>query len=374
MTGHAMHDLFLLDHNRRCRVSSFDRTGGNHDWMDLPAGETRTFADITGCGIIRHIWITHWTGDPDWNEEPLALCKLVLRIYWDGEETPSVEVPLGDFFGLGFGRRMNYSSAAFSVNPEDGRGMNCFFPMPFATGARFTIESGCDNHTNFYFYVDYDLVDQLPEDAGRFHAQWRREACTDDWAPKEIGLLEREKANVPEEPAWVPKAWLQKNLDGAGNYVILDARGHGKYVGCFLNIDVFEPQCNQWYGEGDDMIFVDGELRLNGTGTEDYFNTAFSPTQTYASPYSGLLQYNGDPEEFGYKYAGKNSMYRLHIADPITFEESIRVTIEHGHANKLSNDYSSTAFWYQSEPHACFPPLPPLEKRLPREETSPQEV
>lgn len=366
MTGHSIDDLFLLNHDRRFRKSSFDVTGGNHDWMDLDAGETKTFAEIHGCGIIRHIWITHWTADENWNEEPLALCKLVLRIYWDHEQTPSVEAPLGDFFGLGFGRRVSYSNAAFSVNPEDGRGMNCFFPMPFAKHARFTIESECSVHTNFYFYVDYDLVTLLPPNTGYFHAQWRREPCTNGWAPKKIGLLEREKANVPEEPAWVPKAWLKKNVDGAGNYVILEAEGYGKYVGCNLNIDVFEPQCNQWYGEGDDMIFIDGELRLNGTGTEDYFNTAFSPTQTYASPYSGLLQYNGDSEHFGYKYAGKNSMYRLHIADPVTFEHSLRVTIEHGHANKLSNDYSSTAFWYQTEPHALFPPLPPASERLPR--------
>lgn len=365
--GHSLEDLYLLDESRRRRLSSYDRTGGNHDWMDLPAGETKTIGEIHGCGIIRHIWMTHWTGDENWQEEPYALRKLILRMYWDGEETPSVEVPLGDFFAIGFGMATPVNSAALCANPEDGRGMNCFFPMPFRKDARFTIESQCENHTNFYYYIDYEEVAELPQEAGYFHACWHREDNTRGWAPKEIGLLDREKANVPEEPAWVPKAWLTKNTTGEDNYVILDAVGKGKYVGCCLHVDVFEPQCNEWYGEGDDMIFIDGELRLNGTGTEDYFNTAFCPTQVYNTPYSGLTRYSGDKTRPGYKFAGKNSMYRLHICDPIQFEKSIRVTIEHGHANKLSNDYSSTAYWYQTEPHAPFAPLPPVAGRLPRE-------
>lgn len=365
--GHSLEDLYLLDESRRRRLSSYDRTGGNRDWMDLPAGKTKTIGEIHGCGIIRHIWMTHWTGDENWQEEPYALRKLILRMYWDGEETPSVEVPLGDFFAIGFGMATPVNSAALCANPEDGRGMNCFFPMPFRKGARFTIESQCENHTNFYYYIDYEEVAELPQEAGYFHACWHREDNTRGWAPKEIGLLDREKANVPEEPAWVPKAWLTKNTTGEDNYVILDAVGKGKYVGCCLHVDVFEPQCNEWYGEGDDMIFIDGELALNGTGTEDYFNTAFCPTQVYCTPYSGLTRYSGDKTRPGYKFAGKNSMYRLHICDPIQFEKSIRVTIEHGHANKLSNDYSSTAYWYQTEPHAPFAPLPPVEGRLPRE-------
>lgn len=369
-TGHSIDDIFMLNNCRSRRISSYDRSGGNHDWIDLPPGSTVTFADICGCGVIRHIWITNWTGDKDWVAEPVALRKLVLRIYWDGEETPSVEAPLGDFFGIGFGISKNYCSAAFAMSPEDGRALNCFFPMPFAERARFTIESNCQNSTNFYFYIDYEEQPCLPEDAGRFHACWRREADTNGWAPKEQGLLEREKANVSGEPAWIPAAWMNKNTDGKDNYVILEAHGRGKYVGCNLNIEMFEPQCNDWYGEGDDMIFVDGEAwppSLHGTGTEDYFNTAFCPTQTFCTPWHGLTVYSGDPALPGYKYMGKNSMYRLHINDPIHFSSSIRVTIEHGHCNKLSNDYSSTAYWYQTEPHRPFEPLLPVALRLPRE-------
>ena len=204
-------------------------------------------------------------------------------------------------------------------------------------------------------------------DAGYFHASWRRESNTNGWAPQEPGLLDREKANVPEEPDWLPRAWLRKNTDGRDNYLILDAEGRGKFVGCNLNIEVFERQANDWYGEGDDMFFIDGEPwppSLHGTGTEDYFNTAFCPTQEYSSPYSGLTLYSGD--RAGFKWGGKNSMYRLHVLDPIYFEKSLRFSIEHGHANKLSNDYSSTACWYQLEPHKPFEPLPGVEGRVAR--------
>lgn len=358
MEGRALENLFLLGPERSRRVSSYDRSGGNHDWLDLPAGQLREFAAISGCGIVRHIWCTHWTGDPDWKEEPLALRKLILRIYWDGEEEPSVQAPLGDFFGLPFGRRKNFQSAAFGMGPEDGRAMNCWWPMPFRKACRMTIESRCDQHTNFYFYVDYEEHPSLSEDTAYFHAQFLREADTQGWAPQQPGLLDREKANVPEEPAWVPAAWLIKNTDGRDNYVILEAEGRGRYVGCNMGVEIRTPQANEWYGEGDDMIFIDGEAwppSLHGTGTEDYFCTAFCPTQEFCAPYHGLTLYSGDPARKGYKFHGQNAMYRLHIADPIAFQKSIRVTIEHGHANKLSGDWCSTAYWYQLEPHRPFP-------------------
>ena len=367
-SGHGIESLYELNDCRSKRISSYDRSGGNHDWMDLESGECRTVADIQGAGVIRHIWCTNWTGTEDWVEEPYALRKLVLRMYWDGEECPSVEVPLGDFFGIGFGMRRNYSCAVLSMNPDDGRGMNCYFPMPFKEGARITIESNCVNHTNFYFYVDYEEWDSPPEcEMGYFHVQWRREINTRGWAPLESGILDREKANVEGQPHWYPKAWLTTNLTGDDNYVVLEAEGRGKYVGCNLNIDVFTPQANEWYGEGDDMFFIDGESwapSLHGTGTEDYFSTAFGPAEEYSAPYSGITVYSGD--QAGFKYGGKNSMYRFHIQDPVCFEKSLRFTIEHGHANKLSNDYSSTAYWYQTEPHMQFSNLPEVEGRLPR--------
>ena len=201
--------------------------------------------------------------------------------------------------------------------------------------------------------MDYETFDRPLGDAAYFHAQWRRENPTDGWG-------RTGKPLAPEETA---EAWRTPNLDGAGNYVILEAEGRGHYVGCNVNIDVFERQQNDWYGEGDDMIWIDGELALRGTGTEDYFNTAFSPVTPFSAPYHGLPVYSGTEE---CPWSGKNSMYRWHIEDPIHFRESIRVTIEHGHANDLSNDYSSTAYWYQREPHGPRPALPPVPGRLPR--------
>lgn len=368
MGGNSLETLFVLRDSRSRRLSSYDRSGGNHDWIDLAPAEVRSIADVRAEGIIRHFWCTTAAAAPDGKPERQELRKIVLRMYWDGETQPSVEAPLGDFFGIGHGIRKNYSSQPLAMSPEDGRGFNCFFPMPFASRAIITVENGCENTASFYYYLDFEEC-RLPEVAcGRFHAQWRREADTAGWAPRQPGILEREKAHAPGEPPWYPAAWMTKNTSGAGNFVILDAVGRGKYVGCNLNIDVFERQANDWYGEGDDMIFVDGEPwppSLHGTGTEDYFNTAFGPTQEYAAPWHGLTLYSGNSA--GFKWGGKNSMYRFHVNDPINFEKSIRVTIEHGHANKLSNDYSSTAYWYQTEPHAPFPPLPATAGRLARE-------
>ncbi len=367
--GNNIDNLFVLNACKSRRISSYDKTGGNHDWVDILPGETKVLAETSGPGIIRHIWFTSWVGDENWVAEKFSLRKLVLRMFWDGEASPSVEVPLGDFFGIGFGKSKNFCSGAFSMSPEDGRALSCFFPMPFRKKAIITIENNCMHPANFYFYIDYEEYKDFPEDekVGYFHAKWHREWNTNGWAPIEPGLLEREKANVPGEPAWFPAAWLVKNTDGKANYVILDAEGKGKYVGCNLNIDVFERQANDWYGEGDDMIFIDGEPwppSLHGTGTEDYFDTAFGPTQEFCTPWHGLTIYSGD--QAGFKWGGKNSMYRLHINDPVYFEKSIHVTIEHGHANKLSNDYSSTAYWYQIEPHKSFESFPAVEQRLPR--------
>ena len=161
------------------------------------------------------------------------------------------------------------------------------------------------------------------------------------------------------------EVWGQANLDGAHNYVILEAQGKGHYVGCHLDVDCFARGKNDWWGEGDDMIIIDGEPfpRLYGTGSEDYFNTAFCPKTEYYTPYQGVTVNSGDAD---WPWKGKNSLYRFHIEDPIYFEQSIKVTIEHGEANCLSNDYSSTAYWYQSEPHLPFPALLPVEQRLPR--------
>ena len=365
--GCGMHDLFLLSDNRTRRVSSWDKTGGNMDWLDIAPRENAVVADIHACGVVRHIWCTCASHGQDGTPVPHALRRAVLRAYWDDETNPSVEAPLGDFFGMGHGLTRNFTSAAFAMSPQDGRGMSCYFPMPFHKRARFMLDNPSDAPFRLYFYVDYEETPGLPPQTGTFHAQFRHERNTQGWAPQTPGLVQNQRGGDPAFPAWYPDVWTRTNLTGEDNYVILAAEGKGKYVGCNLNIDVFARQANDWYGEGDDMIFIDGErwpASLHGTGTEDYFNTAFCPKQTFCAPYHGITLYSG--EDAGFPWGGKNSMYRLHILDPIHFNQSIRVTIEHGHANKLSNDYSSTAYWYQQEPHRRFEPLGSPEERLPR--------
>ena len=361
----------LRDFTRR-RLSSWDRTGANRDFVLVPPGQRVELGRLAGAGCVKHIWVTTMAFPPEQHE----LCSLVLRMWWDGEASPSVEVPLGDFFGIGFGLRRNFVSLPLQMSPQDGRGMNCWFPMPFAAGARFEIENQGSQLRIFYFYVDYEEYPRLDGELARFHACWNR-------TPQTAGTA-REKGYGPDDYASIEKRlagpWAEPNLDGASNYSILEVRGRGQYVGCVLNIDVFERQLDDWYGEGDDMIFIDEELdeaagqapatgavrlppRLHGTGTEDYFNTAFCPQQEYCAPYHGLTVYSGTPD---WPWRGKNSMYRFHIEDPIRFEKSIRVTIETGHANGLANDYSSTAYWYQLGRSEALRALPPLSARLPR--------
>jgi hypothetical protein len=348
---------FLRNYESR-RSSSYDRTGGNEDWIQIQPGDSACLLQASTPGCVKHIWLT--VGGDD-----LYPRKCVIRMWWDGEEHPSVEVPLGDFFGVGHGLRRNFVSAPLQMSPEDGRGFNCWWPMPF-DAARIEVQSECDSPINLYYYVDWEEYPASLAEAGsepaRFHAQWRRENPTEGWLTEKLG------------PDNYLRIWRENpNTSDRDNYVILDAVGDGIYVGCNLNVDCFERHGNDWYGEGDDMIVIDGELwppRLHGTGTEDYVNTAFGPTQEYSAPYHGITVNSGDAD---WHWRGKNSMYRFHIADPIRFRKSIRVSIEHGHANKLTNDYSSTAYWYQHEPHAPFPDLPSAELRAPRPDLPPTE-
>ncbi|OGO50577.1 MAG: hypothetical protein A2148_04840 [Chloroflexi bacterium RBG_16_68_14] len=347
----SLADLPRLRDARRRRASSYDTSGGNADFWLLQPGETRTLAQIEGPGCVRHIWVTLASRESAYPR------RSVLRMYWDGAPTPCVEVPTGDFFGIGHGIVKEFWSLPLTMSPQDGRGFNCFFPMPFATGARIDITNEGERRLVVYFYIDYEEYDRPLEDVGYFHAQWRRQNPTDGWGD--------DTRRFAKDQAYREEVWSTPNLTGEGNYVILEARGRGHYVGCNLNIDCFQRLKNDWYGEGDDMIFIDGDTAptLHGTGTEDYFNTAWGPRQEFCAPYHGLPLTQGTEK---WPYRGKHSMYRFHIEDPVHFRESIRVTIEHGHANNLSNDYSSTAYWYQTEPHVEPPPLPPVGERLPR--------
>ncbi len=346
MYGSPLATLATLRDYRSKRVSSWDKTGGNRDRITIEPLSTATLADIKGAGCIRHIWFTIWC------EDELYLRKTLLRMFWDGEENPSVEAPVGDFFGVGHAIANHFVSLPLSMTKGPGRGtqagMNCYFPMPFAESARIEIDNQCEIPIrSFYYYIDYEGYDSLAEDQGRFHAQWRREN--------------------PCKAVEYPDPDKEINLTGDENYVILEAEGRGHYVGCVLSVDNINAfhQRYTWFGEGDDMIFIDGEKwppSLHGTGTEDYFCVAWGfPTGEYSGPYHGI-SLGSDTNEWG----GKWSIYRFHIEDAINFQKSIRVTIEHGHANDQANDYSSVAYWYQTEPHKKFPEMLPVELRLPR--------
>jgi hypothetical protein len=344
----SLETLILPRSGQRRRESSYDRTGGNDDRIYLKPGEIRTIANLSGAGIITHLWMTHVVDAKE--PEPFSFRKIVLRCFWDGETNPSVLAPLGDFFGMGHGISKNFVSAPLQMSPEDGKGLNSWWPMPFANGARIEIQNDCDNTVILYYYVDYESLDTLPEEVLRFHAVWHRECPTN-------GITASSCATRPD--------WLfgGKNTDGAGNYVILDAEGRGHYCGCNINIHNLEPSGEwDWPGEGDDMIFIDGEPwppRLHGTGTEDYVAMAWCPTQEYNAPFHGLI--------LGGKsnWKGKITYYRYHIQDPVMFEKSIQVTIEHGHANHRNDDWSTTAYWYQTEPHRTLSEILPVQARLP---------
>jgi len=323
------------------RSSSWDRSGGNGDAVPVEPGQTATLLDIAGAGVVTHLWFTINSRDS------MHLKNLVLRAWWDGEATPSVEVPIGDFFGLGLGEYFTYQSELTAVAPV--KALNAYFQMPFATAAKLTVTNeGKVKTDNLYFAVDYVTLAALPEDVGRFHAQYRQaspcKGWTDDWAFN-----------------WNPGINEKKNLNGEGNYIFLEATGRGHFVGVTHAV---EQNQDGWFGEGDDMIFIDGDAlpTINGTGTEDYYNGAWDfGGQAFANQHQGA-PYIVDPERIGGRYC----LYRWHTESPITFEQSIRVTMEHGHANHRSDNFYSTAYWYQTEPHAAFPALPVPAERVPR--------
>lgn len=352
----GLSQLFLAREGKRRRSSSWDRTGKNSDRVGVEPGVTAVIADISGAGCIRHIWITIADEEPDY------LRRLVLRAYWDGESVPSVESPVGDFFGVGHARVSNYWSLPLNMvtggraQEQSRAAMNCFFPMPFGRSARLTVENqGKQPVRSLYYYVDYEEYDALPAEALRFHAQWRRQNPT----PASLDLSDRSKN--------FQRANEVVNLDGKNNYVIMEATGRGHYVGCNLSIDHLNPIPNfGWFGEGDDMIFIDGDPSptLVGTGTEDYFCAAWGyPGRFNSMPYHGISLAGANEGDAA--YSGKWTMYRYHVEDPVMFSKSVKVTIEHGHGNVHANDYSSVGYWYQTEPHAPFPALLPADQRLP---------
>jgi hypothetical protein len=323
------------------RSSSYDRSGANDDARPIDPGTTLTLLDEPGPGVLTHIWLT--VSSPDEHH----LKQLVLRIYWDGESTPSVETPIGDFFGLGLGDYYMYESVPLSVGAD--RALNSFFVMPYRKHARITVTNdGPVKVSALYYNIDYRSCRKpLPSDTLYFHAQYRQAAPLGGWTKDFSGNGD-------------PKVNHRANPSGGGNYVWLDARGQGHFVG--VTMSILQNQ-DGWWGEGDDMFFIDGEARptINGTGAEDYFLGAWG-FGSHSFSY-GLY---GAPVKGSERINGRSSVYRFHLDSPIPFTQSLRATIEHGHANHRSDNYFSVAYWYQSEPHGVFPPLPSVGDRIPR--------
>jgi hypothetical protein len=355
-------DITRITSARSARVSSWDHTGRNQDYWVVGPGESRVLADLEGPGAVTHMWFTQFCRrilgpgliDPlatsgtapvneihnalglVWEEpDPDYYRKIIIRMTYDNASFASVVVPLGDFFGVGHSMPANYESALFTVTakPEEAlrfggsASLNSYLPLPFRERLVIEVVNENDLHYAQYFHIDYEMFDELPEDVGYLHAAWRRSNPCVGWGPDV-------QVNSPESNV--------ANLTGDGNYVVLDVEGAGSYVGC--NLSVYHRQ-GSWWGEGDDMIFVDDDTwppSLHGTGTEDYFNHAWG-MQRQAYAYHGAIVHEGDVP--GYAVS-----YRFHVVDPIRFRKRIRVTIEHGHANHLSDDWSSTAYWYQLPP------------------------
>jgi hypothetical protein len=331
---------------RSRRSSSWDRTGGNKDNIsDLAPGATQVLLDTDGPGRVTHIWLTYF----EYPGHTTVLRDLVVHMYWEGSAVPSVEVPLGDFFGLGHAlpptlywkRGFRYAATPMAVGLNE-RSCNCYWPMPFQHHARIEIgNNGERSLRSLYFHVDHELGPQ-DSDLGLFHAVFRQET---------------ELASQP---------WM--NLSGKDNYVLLETEGRGHYVGCFLYVDNRSPG---WFGEGDDMIFIDGDPMptINGTGTEDYFNNAWCYDQPFGFPWYGcpLIEKRAGGGAF-------YTMYRFHGPDPVRFSSSIKVTVEHQWGDPIvsfagatgTNGYASTAFWYQDRPNARRDPLPVGAANLPR--------
>ncbi|HEY3081752.1 MAG TPA: glycoside hydrolase family 172 protein [Chloroflexota bacterium] len=335
-------EMATLRPHRTQRISSWDRSGKNRDFLTLDPGSTTTLAEIEGAGSVQYFYAAIAPGTADF------LRGLVLRMYWDGETEPSVEVPFGDFFGVAHGKIRYFTSLLLAVNPGGFGpgacdGFSCYFPMPFASGARITITNDHEEPLPaLWYHVNFERYDALDPQLGRFHSQWRR----------------ANPLTAAEQPG--TGFWDGANLTGESNYTLLEAEGQGNLAGILLQVDNIQ---GGWWGEGDDMIFVDGERwppSYHGTGTEEIFGGGACPSHEYSGPCHGFHLISDE------LWSGKTGMYRFYVHDPVRFQRSIRVGVEHGHNNDYANDYASVAYWYQREPHRPFGRLRPYAERLPR--------
>ncbi len=318
----------LSDAQTRRLSSSNPDLNSNGDSRVIKEGETLVLADLTGPGAITHLWNTVASQDP------FSGRSLVLRIYWDGMTKPSVETPLGDFFGIGHGAIADFHSLPVSVSSY-GRSRTCFWRMPFRKSAKITLtnEPRGFGDIEVYYYVDWEKLPSLPEDSLYFHARYHQA--------------------FPATP---------------GEYTILDTKGRGNYAGTVLSVHQVKTG---WFGEGDDRFYIDDAAlpSLRGTGTEDYFNDSWG-FRPFAAPAHGVTLYEG-------VFPGDRvSAYRWHLSDPVRFQTSLKVSIEHrgstvtDDGRKISSSgerpdwVSSVAFWYQTPPVASETPLPPATNRV----------
>ena len=321
LRGEELESLATREDFESHRITSADPTGGNDDARNLEPGGTLVFADIQGPGRIVHF------RDNITSKEPHHLQYHVLRMYWDGESQPSVEAPIGDFFCIGFGFSERVSSALVSIDQRPGKltdsaafgaARNCYIPMPFARSARITLTNEGKQTSQHWFEVNYRSYRKAPENQLYFHAQYRQ-------------------GTPPPE----------------GPYLILDARGEGQLIGCALSV---KNNDGGWWGEGDEIVYIDGKHAMQGTGSEDYFGESYG-LRPGCFPYFGVTLLE---EPF-------TSAYRWHVPDPVTFRKSIRFLMEQGNGKppfRSGNYYYSVAYWYQAEPHEPFPQLPGPQERI----------
>jgi len=332
-------DVARIRNRRTGRFSSWDTTGRNTDYWLLAPGETRVLADIQGPGSITHLWMT----------QSKHYRECLLKITWDDAPQPSILCPLGDFFGLGHSMVNSYQSLFFTASTNQnnqfnsGCALNCYLPMPFRQRAVVELINESNEPHGQYFYVDYETLDETqgPE-LGYLHAEFRRANPFGGWGPEiRVNSPEADIVNT-ERLAW------------ENNYVILETTGRGHYLGCNLSVTNFD---GNWWGEGDDMIWVDGYKwppDLHGTGSEDYLNQAWGmQPNAFLRNGSSLYEHNT---------GGYQTSYIFHVENPVRFQEELKVTIEHGHGNHLANEMSSVAYWYSAQPSSVATP-PTVDKR-----------
>lgn len=325
-------EIARLQRFEAARASSTDPTGGNRDHLTIEPGQTVQIADLTGPGIIRHCWFTLATGSPDY------LSRVTLRMRWDDDAEPAVDSPWGPFFGLGHDEVADMVSepivvmagkAPYIKYPPGYAAFHTYFPMPFRKRARITVTNGTDEPIRqFFFHIDWQKLQALPDDTCRFHARYRTEHT---------------------KPETLPDG---RNVSGEDNYVILETAGRGHYVGCTLHVEARPDEPGKWY-EGDEMIAVDGaelDERILGTGSEDYFGMAWGVRRHFQSPCFGTSYFRWPEQGPEMQQYGTFSLYRFHLRDPIPFSKSIHVSIEHGYNNDAGHRYASVAYWYAHRP------------------------